>query len=80
MSWNDVDNKHLRNYPDKNFVACQEPYERKFIIDTILENFPQFSRNSIEAAVDHCCRTIPAPRPRKIFLQCVAKHLGITYP
>jgi hypothetical protein len=80
MSWDDVDNKHLRNYPDKSFVACDESYERKFIIDTILESFLQLSRSSIEAAVDHCCKTIPAPRPRKTFLQCVARQLGISYP
>lgn len=80
MSWDDVDNKHLRNYPDKSFVACDEPYERKFVIDTILENFSQISRSNVEAAVDYCCRTIPAPRPRKTFLQCVEKQLGISYP
>jgi hypothetical protein len=79
MSWDDVDNKHLRNYPDKSFVACDEPYERQFIINTIIENFPQFSRSSVEAAVDHCCRTIPTPRPRKTFLQCVARQLGSAY-
>ncbi len=79
MSWNDVDNKHLRNYPDKSFVACDEPYERKFVIDTIIEHFPQYSRSSVEAAVDHCCRTIRAPRPRKQFLQCVARQLGSSY-
>lgn len=79
MSWDDVDNKHLRNYPDKSFVACDEPYERKFIVDTILQNFTQFSRSRVEAAVDHCCKTIPAPRSRKTFLQCVAKQLGVSY-
>lgn len=79
MGWNEVDNKHLRNFPDKSFVACDESYERNFIINSILEQFPQFSKSQIEAAVEHCCRTIPAPRPRKTFIQCVARQLGSSY-
>lgn len=79
MSWNEIDDKHKRKY-DRNFVACEESYERKYIIDTILEHFPHLRRTDVELAVDHCCRTIPAPRPRRNFLECVAKQLGISYP
>lgn len=74
MSWENVDNKHKKKY-DRNFVSCQEPYERKYIIDTILEEFPNFSRARVESAVDHCCRAIPAPRPRANFLNCVKNQL-----
>lgn len=79
MSWNEVDDKHKKKY-DGNFVACDEPYERKYIIDTILEHFPSLRRSDVELAVDHCCETIAAPRYRSDFLKCVAKQLGISYP
>lgn len=75
MSWNNVDDKHKKRY-DRNFVACTEAYERKYIIDTILEEFPHYLRISVENAVDYCCRAIDAPRPRVEFLKCVAKQLS----
>lgn len=78
MGWNEVDDKHKRKY-DRNFVACDERYERIYIIDTIMEEHPQYSRGQVERAVDHCCNSIRAPRPRKEFLQCVATQLGSSY-
>jgi hypothetical protein len=75
MSWNNVDNKHKKKF-DRNFVACDEKYEREFIIDSILEEFPYFYREIVEKAVIHCCKKIHAPRERKKFLECVADHIG----
>jgi hypothetical protein len=74
MSWNNVDNKHKKRY-DKNFVSCEEQYERQYVIDTILDEFPQYTKEKVEAAVNHCCRTIPAPRARITFLECLANYL-----
>ena len=74
MSWNDVDNKHKKRY-DRNFVSCDEKYERDYIIQIIQEGFPYYSKAQIETAIDHCCRTIRAPRPRKVFWDCVANRL-----
>lgn len=75
MSWQNVDDKHKKRY-DRNFVSCDESYERKYVIDTILEEFPFFNRTSVERAVDHCCKTIRAPRERKAFLNCVKDNIG----
>lgn len=75
MSWNNVDNKHKKNY-DKNFVSCEEAYERTYIINTILGEFPGISKVSVEAAVNFACTTIKAPRHRTLFLKSVAKYLG----
>ena len=75
MSWNNVDDKHKKKY-DRNFIACDERYEREYIINTILEEFSFMKRESVERAVDHCCRIIPAPRPRKRFLDCVKENIG----
>jgi hypothetical protein len=75
MSWNNVDDKHKKKY-DRNFVSCEESFEKKYIIDTIMEEFPYFVRANVERAVEHCCRTIRAPRGRKEFLKCVSENIG----
>jgi hypothetical protein len=75
MSWTNVDDKHKKKY-DRNFVACDERYERDYIINTIMEEFPFFNRDSVAKAIDHCCKTIRPPRPRKDFLECVKNHIG----
>ena len=75
MSWDKVDDKHKKKY-DRYFVSCEESYEKKFILDSIMEEFPYFKRDSVERAIDHCCRTIRAPRDRKAFLKCVSDNIG----
>jgi len=75
MSWTTVDDKHKKKF-DKEFVSCEEAYERKYVIDTIMEEFPYFNRVSVERAVEHCCKTIKSPRPRKAFLDCVKDNIG----
>lgn len=74
MSWTTVDDKHKKRF-DRDFVSCEETYERRFIIDTILEHFPWLTHAQVSAAVDHCCKTIPAPRPRDRFIQCLKRQL-----
>lgn len=74
MSWNNVDNKHKLKY-DRNYVSCEEYYEREFIINTILYEFPNYSKERVKAVIENCCRTIPAPRDRVQFLRCVQSHL-----
>ena len=75
MSWSNVDNKHKKKY-DKNFVSCEEAYEKKFIIDIISEEFPKLNKPAIEKAVDSCCISIKAPRPRGEFINCIKRKLG----
>ena len=75
MGWNNIDKKHKKKY-DRDFVSCEEPGERKYVVDIIMEEFPYFERASIERSVNYSCRTIPSPRDRKIFLECVVDHIG----
>ncbi len=74
MSWDKVDDKHKKKY-DRDYVSCEESYERRYVIDTILEHFPHLTRVKVEQAVDHCCRTIRAPQQQKIFLKCVENNI-----
>ena len=74
MSWKNVEDKHRKNF-ERDFVSCGEYYERQFVIDTIVEEFPFLVREKVKVAVDHCCIAIPPLRPIDKFLQCVADNI-----
>lgn len=75
MSWNEVDDK-LKKGIDAKFVSCQEDYELTYIREAIQGAFPALSTATINDAIDHCCRSIKAPRPRKEFVECLKKQLA----
>ena len=75
MSWSNVDNKHKKQY-DKNFVSCEETYERAYIKKVIKEEFPGLSDSAIDNAIVSCCSEIKAPRPRQAYWECLRKKLG----
>ncbi len=76
MSWDNVDNKHKKRF-DRNFVSCDESYERAYIKQVIKEEFPSLSDSAIDAAIAACCASIAAPRPRQTFLNCLRQRLGV---
>jgi hypothetical protein len=76
VGWNEVDNKHKKQY-DKNFVACDESYERAYIKKIVKEEFPASSDSAIDTAIASCCASISAPRPRDKFLACMKQKLGV---
>ncbi len=76
MSWTNVDDKHKKKY-DGYFVACDEKYEREYIIKIIKEEFPKLMIAEIESAVESCCKSVPAPRPRATYMECLKKKLGV---
>jgi hypothetical protein len=57
-------------------VACHEPEERKYIIDQIISQFPQFRKTKVEHAVESACLTLPTPRIRPEFFTCVETKLN----
>lgn len=75
MGWNDVDDK-MKRRGDGLFVSCEESYERAYIKRAVQEEFPHFSEADIDAAIAHCCRAVPAPRPRARYLECLRRRLG----
>jgi hypothetical protein len=76
MSWINVDNKHKKKY-DRNFVSCEETYERAYIKQIIKEEFSSLSDSTIDAAISSCCASVPAPRPRQAFWNCLRGKLGV---
>ena len=73
-SWQSIDHKHRKKY-GRSFVACDERYERDFIVSLIKETLPFYARLDIEKAVDDCCISIEAPRSKEVFWQCVKSKL-----
>jgi hypothetical protein len=71
MSWLRVVEAYRKKF-NKSFVDCQLSFERDFIIRTIELEFPEYEESMVIAAVMHCCRKISAPRPYKLFFECVA--------
>lgn len=75
MSWITVANKHKKRFKT-DYVICMEPYEKTFIITTILEEFPSFSKVNVEAAYKNCCQILTPPRIRTVFFSHLRNQLG----
>ncbi len=74
MSWNNVDTQCRIMYGEQ-LTLSSKPQERKFIIRTIADEFPHFSRVRIAATVDHCFKVNQGPIPRRTFLTFVQNFL-----
>lgn len=68
MSWNNVGDIHKKRY-DKDFVSCEEFSEREFIVQTILDEFPLYTKNQVENAIEHFCEMLNSSMHRTIFLK-----------
>jgi len=77
MGWNEVDNK-LKIRHDMSYVSCDEEYELQYTKDIIKEEFPHLSDTGIDRAIESCCRSVPAPRPRTDYVECLKSELGGT--
>jgi len=75
MGWNEVDNK-LKRRLDRDYVSCTERYELDTVKKTIKEEFPYLSDSDIDNAIQSCCRSVPGPRPRKRYIECLKSQLG----
>ena len=76
-NWEESDNKKKR-WEDRGFVSCEEQYERDHILRNFRKHFPSLTEASIKSAIEECCKTVPAPRPRPKFIECVGKRLGLS--
>ncbi|MDI9258307.1 MULTISPECIES: hypothetical protein [Flavobacterium] len=70
MCWSNVE-KQCKIIYDKPFISADKPLERKFIIQVIAEEFPEFPRIRIASAVDRCFKIFPTPVERKTLLHFV---------
>jgi hypothetical protein len=77
MSWMNVIYKHEQKYRRKtvsyeqNQISYGKDSERQFLIDTILEEFSNYTVANVQQAVNYCCNHIIPPCETDIFLMCV---------
>ena len=74
--WEDYDDRKKKK-DDRLFFSCQESWEIDYLVDKIHKNFPKVTKEQIGNAIKQCCNTVAAPRPRKTFVECVMKRLGL---
>jgi hypothetical protein len=75
--WSEYDNKKKKEQ-DRKFFSCDEEWEQDYLIKLIRKKHPEQNRDEILRAIVLCCKSVPAPRPRKEFVACVMKRLGLT--
>jgi hypothetical protein len=75
MSWHIILEQYKRRYT-RNFVVCEERYEREYIINLVMQHFSRLSRSKVEAAVDSCCLATRIPRARETFIECLKAKLS----
>lgn len=73
--WEDYDNRKIRDQRDGRYFSCDEPWEVDYLIRKIRKYKPLISDQTILSAIQSCCRTTAAPRPRKSFVECVMSKL-----
>ncbi len=74
MKWIKIIELH-RIYYEGEYVCCSEPLERKFLIQTISDEFPHLSRVRIAALVDQCQKVHQVPILRTVFVHFFQGYL-----
>lgn len=73
--WSDYDNRKIRDNRDARFFSCEEQWERDYLVKKIQKFYPWYTKTMIDKAINLCCQSIMAPRPREKFVQCVMQRL-----
>lgn len=74
-NWSDYDNKKIRDKRDSRYFDCEEAWEKEYLLNQIKKHLPSRANSQIVNAIESCCKTVAAPRPRKIFVECVVSKL-----
>ncbi|MFH0896012.1 MAG: hypothetical protein V2A54_16385 [Bacteroidota bacterium] len=75
-NWSEYDNRKLKK-EDALFFSCDESWEREYLIKKIKYHNPALTEETILLAILNCCKKTNAPRPRKAFVICVLRELGL---
>lgn len=74
--WENYDNRKIRDGRDRSKFSCDETWEVDYLVEKLKRNFPAKTESVIRAAITACCATVPAPRPREEFVECVVRRLS----
>lgn len=73
--WSEYDNRKIRDGRDRSKVSCEEIWEVNYLVSKLKKHFPYKTETAIREAIQSCCQTVPAPRPREKFVDCVTNKL-----
>lgn len=73
--WEDYDDRKKKK-EDRIYFSCDEEWEIDYLVKKIHKRYPSIETDRIRAAIGQCCNSVPAPRPREKFVECVMKRLG----
>jgi acyl-CoA reductase-like NAD-dependent aldehyde dehydrogenase len=69
MSWSTINEQHKATF-HRDYVACHEPHERGWLVENVLDTFPQYRKSVVERAIQEVCIAMTTtPRKRKEFLE-----------
>jgi hypothetical protein len=74
--WSEYDNRKIRDQRDRSKFSCEEDWEVSYLVQKLRKHFPYKTDTAIREAISACCRSVPAPRPRIDFVECVTKRLS----
>ena len=75
MSWSNISEQHKATF-HRAYVACHEPHERGWLVDSVLTAFPQYRKSVVEHAIQEVCTAMTAtPRKRHEFLEKLKQQL-----
>jgi hypothetical protein len=75
--WSDYDNKKIKGRPDSKDFACTETWEVDYLVGKYRKLHPDIRETLVRQAITACCGELKSPHPRKPFVACVSKKLGI---
>jgi len=72
--WSDYDDKKRRR-EDRLFFSCDERWEVEYLLEKLKKHYPSKTESTIRSAIEACCNTVSASRPRDKFVACVTGRL-----
>ena len=73
--WSSYDNRKLKA-DDRNFISFNEGWEVEYLKGKIRRIYPRASELQIHVAIVSCRNSVPAPHPRRKFMECLHPKLS----
>lgn len=68
--WKEYDNKKKKEQ-DGKFISFEEGWEQEYLKKKLRKIYPGRSEATLNTAIESCRKSVPAPHPRKTFLECI---------
>lgn len=68
--------EHHRQVFGREYLDCTNEDEREYVIDFLYDTLVIYSREEIETALAHACRTLPPPRLTEEVIELMKQNIG----